>query len=136
MNNNTTLYRAADDDYVQIGTSFSPDRETAEEYQKNPGFGGSNLYRTFIEVKKVLNLINSNDPWVDLSEVVGFEIDSSKYGYHFQRVLATDEDICEKVALAGYDWVAMTEDFPEGSVTYIPVSEEAVEAATYEIEIA
>lgn len=127
--NLTKLYRASDYAEVRVGHSLTGERETAEAYLDNPGFGGKSLHRTDVKLHHVLDLSESDDPWGDLSEASGLDIDPAEHQHHFPRVLPTRDDICEALAENGYHWVKFQDDFPEGAVTLIPVSEEAAEEA-------
>lgn len=123
------FYRAADDDFVRVGTSFAETLEVAVAYRDNPGFGGARLWQVEVEPRRVLDLVDQDDPWQSLSEAAGREIRPEQYQYHFARVLATDDSVCESLAAAGYDWVRYPEDFPADSVAWTPVSEDAADAA-------
>lgn len=120
-----TVYRAANDDYVSAGFSFAANREDAEAYLDNPGFGGSTLYVAEID-GLILDLTRERDNWEDLSAIVG-EIDPFEYGHHFARALTASDSIIAALAEAGYDAVMFTDDFPIDCVTFVPVSERAVE---------
>jgi hypothetical protein len=123
------LYRASPDDYVTRGTSFTEDAETARAYQDNPGFGGSEIYSTRINPKNVLDLSDEEDQWTALSSAIGEEIEPSRYAYHFARSLTADDSLTDKLAESGVDWIKFRDDFPEGSKTWIPVSDKAIDNA-------
>ena len=123
------LYRASPDDYVTRGTSFAEDVETARAYQDNPGFGGSEIYSTRINPKNVLDLSDEEDQWTALSSAIGEEIEPSRYAYHFARSLTADDSLTDKLAESGVDWIKFRDDFPEGSITWIPVSDKAIDNA-------
>lgn len=123
------LYRASPDDYVTRGTSFTEDAETARAYQDNPGFGGSEIYSTRINPKNVLDLSDEEDQWMALSSAIGEEIEPSRYAYHFARSLTADDSLTDKLAESGVDWIKFRDDFPEGSKTWIPVSDKAIDNA-------
>jgi hypothetical protein len=125
----TTIYRASDYCDARVGFSFSEDRETAEAYMSNPGFGGENIYGVDVELDGVLDLTEAADEWDELSEAAGITIDPAQYHYHFARVLPTSDAICEALAANGYHWVRFNDDFPADAVTIIPVSEDAADAA-------
>lgn len=125
----TTIYRASDYCDARVGFSFSEDRETAEAYRSNPGFGGENIYSVDVELDGVLDLTDAVDEWDTLSEAAGITIDPSRYQHHFARVLPTSDAICEALAANGYHWVRFNDDFPADAVTIIPVSEDAADAA-------
>jgi len=124
------LYRASPDDYVTRGTSFTEDAETARAYQDNPGFGGSEIYSTRINPKNVLDLSDEEDQWTALSSAIGEEIEPSRYAYHFARSLTADDSLTDKLAESGVDWIKFRDDFPEGSKTWIPVSDKAIDNAS------
>lgn len=125
----TTLYRAADDDCVSVCYSFAREREHAEAYRDNPGFGGETLYRVRLDLGRVLDLTDEGDEWEALSEIVGEEVQPSRWQYHFASTLTTCTDMAARVAAAGYDWVCFRDDHPEGCVTYVPLTAAAAEAA-------
>ena len=130
----STIYRASEYCDARIGFSFSEDRQTAEAYRHNPGFGGRNLYSVDVDLDGVLDLTDVSDEWAALSEAAGIEIDPAKYQHHFARVLPTSEAICEALAAAGYHWVRFNDDYPEGAITIIPVSDDAADAADSDLE--
>jgi len=130
----TTIYRASDFCDARIGYSFAADRETAEAYRDNPGFGGDTLFVADVELTGVLDLTESTDPWADLAEAAGMDLDQSRYAHHFARVLPTDDSVCEALAAAGYHWVRFRDDYPVGAETLIPVSEEAADEADGEMD--
>lgn len=122
-----TLYRAADDDDVREGFSFAEDEDAARAYMDNPGFGGSKLWRVNANVDGILDLSGDQDPWGTLSEIIDDEVLPEKNQYHFPSVITADSDIRELLRKKGYRWVKFDDDFPEGSVTYVPLSDDAVE---------
>jgi len=128
------LYRASDDNFVRAGTSFAKDLDSAKEYMNNPGFGGQNLYSAEVDMNNVLDLTNRRDNWDELSSALGREVDPQNYAYHFARAVTYDDDIVDELAQRGYDWIAIEDDFPVGSITYIPASDIAVDAIDDAIE--
>lgn len=123
----TTIYRAANHCEARVGYSFSENREVAEAYRSNPGFGGETLYAADVDLDGVLDLTGADDEWAALAEAAGVEIDPARYQHHFARVLPVSDDICEALAAAGYRWVRFVDDHPAGAVTIIPVSDEAAD---------
>lgn len=130
----TTIYRAANHAEVRVGYSFSEDREVAEAYLRNPGFGGETLYAAVVELADVLDLTDAEDEWTALSDASGIAVEAAQYQHHFARVLATSDEICAALAAAGYHWVRISEDYPAGAVTIIPVSEDAADEADSTID--
>jgi hypothetical protein len=128
------LFRAANDDNVDAGYSFSTELETAQSYTNNPGFGGNTIYRVDIDPGKLLDVSDADDLFSALSEAAGMDLIPEQYAHHAQRVLATDPKVREALAEKGYEWVKFTDDFPEGAITYTPVSVEAAEKAGEDIQ--
>lgn len=128
----TTLYRAADSDDVRVGYSFAAERSDAEAYRANPGFGGDSLYRTRVSMARVCDL--TSDPWETLSDLLGESVRPARYQHHFARTLTADTAICERLAAMGYDWATIIDDYPEGCVTYVPLTADAAEAAECEMD--
>lgn len=125
-----TLYRAAEDDYVSRGFSFSEDMDAAKAYMNNPGFGGRNLYEVSVPSGKVLDLTEAQDPWSRLSKIVGFDVSPDMAQGHIARVVPTMDNVVDALSAAGYDWVRLYDDFPSGSVTWQILSPRADWAAT------
>jgi hypothetical protein len=135
----TTLYRAADDDYISQGTCFASGREAAESYLDNPGFGGDTLWACEAE-GRVLDLTGSY--WVDaLCEALEGHDDAEA----LQDSVRTDShlDLCEVIhhrialmdALAeSYDWIQVDETYPAGTVTWIWLGSDADEPEMAEAE--
>lgn len=119
------LYRAADDDYVSQGFSFAEDKTIAHEYTKNPGFGGRKVYSIDVPRGKVLDLTDADDPFSELSKIVGSAVDGENYGGYIARVVPTNSDIADALAAKGYDWIRLNDDFPAGAKTWQALSEQA-----------
>ncbi len=123
------LYRAAgpNEDVFYGVASFSPDRETAEAYLDNPGFGGPVLYRTRKSVDPetaydargrsaqlgLARLLFPDDsPW-DVVDVWEGRTSATEH------LLAEIPAIRDGLPLAGFDWLIVTDDFPDGAETWI-----------------
>jgi len=115
----TTLYRAADDDYIGCDcTAFAADRETAEVYLDNPGYGGSSLWTVTVDVEDsaLLDLTDESDPVTLLCD---------EYGLSHPGAIGVDEWIPQSVAVtdalreAGIDWVLVPESYPADTVTWL-----------------
>jgi hypothetical protein len=128
-----TLYRAAEDDFVTSGNSFTTEEDTAKAYRDNPGFGGSNLYKVEIEVNDVADLYDSDDPFEALSEVLGEPIYPAEYQHHFGRVIPDSQEIQDALAAKGYQWVQFKDDFPEGATTLMPIGSDTADRLESEI---
>ena len=123
------LFRAAADDFVRVGTSFAENRSVADAYTNNPGFGGPNVYIGDVVTGKVLDLTKESDQWAGLSKATGEAIDQARSQFHFARALTENDELLTKLAGKGYSWVRFVDDFPEGAVTWVPVTDEAADAA-------
>lgn len=120
------LYRAAENDSIMVGYSFAGRRQDAESYLDNPGFGGPILYRCRVTLSGVIDLTAG---WDALSEAIGEEVIPAKWGYHFARTVTASDVICERLASRGYQWAMIVDDYPEGCITYVPLTPEAADAA-------
>lgn len=112
----TTLWRAADDDYIGDSASFAETREAAEAYLDNPGFGGARLWTAEVDAVDVLDLTDSSDPMAGLLAAIDSDHD---YG-----AIGVDElapRIAGLLADAGYQWVRVLESYPADTVTWIYV---------------
>src|SRR5690606_12465119 len=97
------------------------ERESAELYLDNPGYGGDTLWRATASV--------DDDRVLDLSDyssgsTAGMEALADATGLQLPCGIGLDEWIpqaCEEIAAAGYDWVKVRESYPENSTTWIYV---------------
>lgn len=108
------LWRAAEDDYIGDSASFSEEREAAEAYRNNPGFGGSTLYYADVDAEPLD--LTGDDAMDVLMETIGSDHD---YG-----AIGVDElvpRIADKLADAGIEWVRVRESYPEDTITWIYV---------------
>lgn len=109
----TTLYRAAEDDYIDTGYSFAETEETARLYLDNPGFGGRNIYSCKATGKR-LDLTG-----MSVAEAAA-ELDMDDPG-----AIGVDEWIPRTVTALetaqerGYSWILVDESYPRGTVTWI-----------------
>ena len=127
-----TIYRAAKDDQVGVGCSFAGRRSDAEAYLDNPGFGGPTLYTCQIELADMIDLTES--PWDALSDAIGESVNPAHHQYHFPSTVTACDAICAKLAAKGYHWARIIDDYPEGCITYVPLTAEAAEAAESAME--
>lgn len=109
------LYRAADDDHISDSASFAEDRETAEAYLDNGGFGGDTLYVTDVEPGDVLDLTGP-DAMADLLAAIGSDHDYGAIGVD-ELVPRLADRLCD----AGYQWVRVCESYPSDTVTWVYV---------------
>ena len=110
------LYRAANDDYISDSASFAEDRETAEAYRNNGGFGGQTIFRAEVDIDPatVLELVDADDPMAALLAAIDSDHD---YG-----AIGVDElapRLADRLAEAGYEWVRVAESFPVDTITWI-----------------
>jgi ribosomal protein S18 acetylase RimI-like enzyme len=108
------LWRASDWDGVMEGYSFSPDRETAEAYLDNPGFGGPELYYTDVTPQNVYD--TRGNRWAGAE--LGFDEDDAIYTVHESEWLGRYPKVLEALRAAGYDWFVCQDTFPDGAETW------------------
>lgn len=109
----TTLYRAADSDYIDTGYSFAETRETAEQYLDNPGFGGRSIWTCDIE-DDALDLRGMTT--AAAAEQLGLS-DPGAIGV--DEWLPRTEDALAAVRDAGYLWALVSESYPAQTTTWI-----------------
>jgi hypothetical protein len=111
-----TLWRAAQDDYIDTGYSFATTRANSEVYLDNPGFGGATIYRAKISV--------SEKQVVDLQGLTVRELAKSM-GFNDPGAIDIDEwlprtpDAITELRSQGFLWAMVEESFPENSTTWI-----------------
>lgn len=111
-----TLYRAAKDDYVDTGYSFATEKSIAEAYLDNPGFGGSNLYRTKISAtdEQIIDLTDAS------TEELAERFDVSDPGaIGVDEWLPRDPELLAAIRADGFLWAIVHESFPEETNTWI-----------------
>lgn len=116
MKKTKTLWRAASDDYISQGYSFAAEREVAELYLDNPGFGGDKLYKAVVkfEESQVIDLTDAS-----ASEVAD-RLDMRVPGaIGLDEWLPREDDAIEKLRAAGFLWALVAESYPAGSTTWI-----------------
>jgi len=110
------LYRAADDDYVDSGFSFSPDRETAEAYLKNSGYGGGVLYKTVVHPADAQILDLRGRSTRSLARQFDME-DPGAIG--IEEWIPREPELQAAIRAAGYLWAIVDESYPDGSESWI-----------------
>lgn len=122
-----TLYRAADDDYVMPQTSFAEDREVAEAYLDNLGFGGEKMWTAEIEVDPA-TVIDFRDDRPAIVKALGLEDDP---GAMSDAEILTRGDYASRVdrlTERGYAWAIVYDDYPKReSVNWIWLGSDDVE---------
>ena len=122
------LWRASDFDDVFSGMSFGEELETAKLYTNNSGFGGDTIYYADINMNN-MEVLEIND-YEDLCDALGIHRDDcnlySRVGGTIAQAIPKLDDVREKLAERGYDWVAVREDYSEGTTTWQPVSEKSI----------
>lgn len=110
------LWRAADDDYVDQGYSFTPDLEAAQAYLDNPGYGGAYLWQAVVDPVEEETL-----DWRDMS--VGEAV--HELGFRDPGATNLDEWLPRTPAALdalrdlGYLWVRITETYPANTETWL-----------------
>jgi hypothetical protein len=126
-----TLYRAANDGYLNPDTtSFGEQRETAEAYLGNPGFGGSVLWSVDVEVDadKVLDITGGDMPGWLARIIDGMGSISPDVALSYAAVHGA-------VAERGYEWIRHDlETHPVGAIVWVRLgSDSAIEDAMTEV---
>jgi hypothetical protein len=117
----TEYFRAGESDEsgVKAWASFSPDKDSAEAYLDNPGFGGDTLRKVFVKPTNTLS--------ADVRSFMGMQelADSIELGEQdwmsdgWQYPWEESSKVKQKIEAAGFDAVAYVDDFPEGSETIV-----------------
>lgn len=138
----TTLYRAADDDYLSRGYSLTADREVAETYTDNPGFGGSTIWTCeAADDAAILDMrgLDGERQIEALEEALEGHDDAAALA----RVCDERYPLCETIhagravylldALAErYDWILLDESYPEQTTTWLYLERAEVELVEVE----
>ena len=111
-----TLWRAANDAYVEQGTSFAPKKSTAEAYLDNPGYGGATLYKTSVDLAKQPALDMTGWTWRDVRVKLDVKTPS---GIGIDEWLPRDPRMLDQIRSLGYFWAKVDESYPQGEVTWI-----------------
>jgi len=120
-----TLWRAAGSETLNPdSTSFAEDREVAEAYLSNPGFGGTTLYRAEVGVPHdahVLDLFDEDDPTGATAEILDIR---NPGAIGADEWIASNSRVQQRLRDAGYQWVVVRESFPAGTRTWIRLGDE------------
>ena len=126
-----TLYRAADDDTWSDCASFSESLSAAREYLDNPGFGGSCLWTTTVDINldsdSVLDITGMGAD--EAIEAIMARIDASHPG-----AIRADEwvpRVSYELRDSGVEWVRVRESFPTDTITWIFVGDDDPELSLY-----
>jgi hypothetical protein len=111
-----TLWRAANDDYVDQGTSFAPKKSTASVYLDNPGYGGAHLFKTRVDIAKQPVLDMTGWTWRDVRTKLDVKTPS---GVEIDEWLPRDPRMLDRIRTLGYLWAKVDESYPQGEVTWI-----------------
>lgn len=116
-----TLYRATihkNEEGIPLGSHWSEDKEVAEAYQDNPGFGGPYLR----EIKTRGSVLDITDGLKSLAEFLNYSDPyetAAQWRYNGWRYPWEESgEIAEKIENSGYDFLKYEDDFPEGAITY------------------
>lgn len=117
-----TLYRAADDDYLDEGCSFAEKKSTARAYLHNPGYGGGRVYRAKVryEPEAVADLRGKSADEIaeELSLSPPGAIGADEYVTHSGSV-----ELRRRLVHQGFQWALVDESFPPGTVTWVWLGE-------------
>jgi hypothetical protein len=109
----TTLYRAADSDYIQQGTCFAAEREAAEAYLANPGYGGATIWTTDAH-GSVLDLRGMSTS--EVASLLGLP-DPGSIG--IDEWLPSLPSTLSAARATGALWAMVDESYPEETTTWI-----------------
>jgi hypothetical protein len=111
-----TLYRAADEDYVDTGYSFAETRSIAEAYLDNPGFGGCVVFKARVDYRP--------DEVIDLTRTTVARA-AKRVGHPDPGAIGIDEwlprtpDALTALREQGFLWALVAESFPHDTTTWI-----------------
>lgn len=121
----TVLFRATnspeDANAIPKGTHWSPDRETAEAYQDNPGFGGSEIVSAIVPTAKTLDVRGKDAR--DLNRLAE-QVDGDREAWRdagYDSVFSVIENVPsvrEKLKETS-DWLIFLDDYPENATTWV-----------------
>ncbi|MCL5942742.1 MAG: hypothetical protein M1325_04370 [Actinobacteria bacterium] len=120
------LYRATDADETGLhwGQSWTPEKETAQAYTDNPGFGGPHIRSLDVDTTNSLDLRSADGvDFKRLAEALGYEDAdetarewrSSSWRYPWEESATIQRQLRE----SGYDWIVYLDDYPDGATTYM-----------------
>lgn len=120
-----TIYRAGDADEkgIKPWASFTPEKETAEAYLDNPGFGGSSLRAE--TVAGVNDIYEMGRPSVKefrkLAERIGLDSDVGQdwFDNGWQYPWEESSKVKRLIEDSGIDAIQYTDDFPAGATTIV-----------------
>lgn len=127
----TTLYRATSTGYQGRWSCWTPERETAAAYQlAGVGHGGASIVS--MEVPGGARVLdcrgrNGSTDWSILAEACRARDPQemarrwSESGWLYPHEESTQ--VSERLLRAGYDWLVYHDDYPEGAVTYVRLTE-------------
>lgn len=115
----TNLWRSADDDSLPTGcAAFAEQREAAEAYLANPGFGGATLWSAEVEFAdgELLDIYDAADPVEALCEAAGV---SHPGAIGADEWLPRDVELQDALRERGICWVRVRESYPEDAATWL-----------------
>lgn len=117
------LYRATIETETDIpqGTCWTDDRDVAEAYQDNPGFGGPHI-REIEDDGSVLDITGSSQlaQFRALAAALGLGEDDAQDWKDSGYLYPWEESgkIMRALESSGYDWLRYEDDYPDGAITY------------------
>jgi hypothetical protein len=110
------LWRASGADFLLPPNAFAREREVAEVYLDNPGYGGEFLYTTMVKPQNVLDLYS--EPRYAMRTLLSIT------GLNDPGAIGVDEwvmhqYVADALVDAGYDWVVVEESYPAFAETWV-----------------
>lgn len=125
-----TLYRAGDSAEVGVKpfSSWSEDKETAEAYLNNPGFGGKTLRTESVPMGQVLDADTTTRRGMsDLAEKLGFSrsVGDEWFDNGWRYPWEESKRVKEALQNSGFDAIRYVDDYPQGAKTVVPLKDAA-----------
>jgi|WetSurMetagenome_2_1015567.scaffolds.fasta_scaffold443398_1 hypothetical protein len=134
MSQRMRIYRAgnAGEIGIKAWASYTPDRETAEAYRDNPGFGGDTIRE--LVVSDDLSILDADTTTAHGMALFAAEIglsddDADRWWMSGYRYPWEDDwrRVRAAIVATGYDAVRYVDDYPEGATTIIFCREDVLD---------
>lgn len=129
----TLLFRATkpDEQLLHPGSCWSEDRETAEAYTDNQGFGGSFVRSIDVDISNLLDIstgtiAGSRQSLRMLAEALGYDVAEGDRWFDngWRYPWEESKQVRERLRASGFTWLRYDDDFPEGAVTIMRITPE------------
>lgn len=126
----TVIYRAHNGDdrgltSIHPWTAWSPEKETAEAYQDNPGFGGPNLRAAKVDAGDRLKVSLNKHGFRKLAEELGYdnpeEAGNKWWDANVRYPWEEFGEVAKRIEKSDYKWIEYEDDFPDGATTWVAV---------------